>query len=448
MVPLIPFLVVALGIGVAVVVRGVRGQRVGDAPHCRACEYELTGLAELQDARCPECGAELSPATVARGERRRRPGQIFAGVAFVLAMGLLLAVVSSRAARSYDWYRLRPAGWLIDDVERGTSAARAMAELARREADGGRLAPGQRERLAELALRAQASPAPERVPLGDRLLDFLATAAAAGRLSEAQRERFFEQAMLLTLHARTPVAVGERVPFQLRRASRISATGGWWVSVETRGAAFDGTTFPFGGGRSTSSGVGAGGSGGASARATRPGTHTLTVQARVRVYQGGNHDESKGVLVHERDAELAVPVVVVDGPPPALRQIDDASLAPAILTSLRVQAPLTRYPDRLSGNLTVPGLPVDVAFEVFARTGGREYRMGALARAAAPVINLSTGFSTWGKENLPPPVDKVDVVFRSSEEVARGTVELTQFWKGEIVVPDVPVVPVTPQTTP
>jgi hypothetical protein len=49
-------------------------------------------------------------------------------------------------------------------------------------------------------------------------------------------------------------------------------------------------------------------------------------------------------------------------------------------------------------------------------------------------------------------VEQMDVILRSSEKVARGTVDQFQIWKGEIVIPDVkvqrPAWPKRPGTAP
>ncbi len=83
----IGWLLAMLG-AIAVLVRGLRGDRQGDTPWCAACGHNLTGLSLIRRACCPECGAHLhrSPG-VRRGGRRLRRGDLIVGV--LLTIGLL-----------------------------------------------------------------------------------------------------------------------------------------------------------------------------------------------------------------------------------------------------------------------------------------------------------------------------------------------------------------------
>ncbi len=76
--PAIPWwlALIPLVLGLTLVWFGVRPRRRGTTPHCRRCNYNLTGL---DSDRCPECGTPLTPKTVVIGEGRRRPVRIVAG---------------------------------------------------------------------------------------------------------------------------------------------------------------------------------------------------------------------------------------------------------------------------------------------------------------------------------------------------------------------------------
>src|SRR5688572_8625169 len=107
--------------------------RTGDAPHCRGCGYLLQGN---QSGRCPECGRELTAKNTVRGERRRRPRLEAVGwVSGVLAVLCLVAAGSERV-RGIDWYRYRPASWVVRDagLSDAERSARAWQELSRRRA--------------------------------------------------------------------------------------------------------------------------------------------------------------------------------------------------------------------------------------------------------------------------------------------------------------------------
>src|SRR5688572_10990574 len=98
-------------------VRGVRVRRRGETPHCRKCDYPLTGLTE--PSQCPECGAKLTETrAVAYGERYRRRRLAWAGATVMLLAAVPLSLVATGAARRFDWYRLRPTNWVLNDLER------------------------------------------------------------------------------------------------------------------------------------------------------------------------------------------------------------------------------------------------------------------------------------------------------------------------------------------
>ena len=88
--------------------------------------------------------------------------------------------------------------------------------------------------------------------------------------------------------------------------------------------------------------------------------------------------------------------------------------------------------------------PINLAFEFFIRNKGREYPAGSITYPKA-----STSASIYTLQDYPKPLpEKVDIIFRSSEAVARHTMDFTQIWKGELVFKDVPIVkPATRPTT-
>lgn len=49
--------IIVPALGLALLIVGLRGRRIGDAPHCRQCKYNLTGV---PSTRCPECGHDLT----------------------------------------------------------------------------------------------------------------------------------------------------------------------------------------------------------------------------------------------------------------------------------------------------------------------------------------------------------------------------------------------------
>jgi hypothetical protein len=100
---------------IAAIWTGWRGRRVGDAPHCQACNFDLTGVFP-QRTVCPECGADLTgdPA-VAPGRFERRWKRLTLGVV-VLVLSVTIPVLSIGGTLSIgNLVGLLPTQTLIDE---------------------------------------------------------------------------------------------------------------------------------------------------------------------------------------------------------------------------------------------------------------------------------------------------------------------------------------------
>ena len=143
-------------VGVALLLAGQLGQTVGNVPHCRRCNYCLTGV---QSARCPECGAELQDCNIRTGRHHRSFGQVALGVSCLLAC-LLLCVVAvrgicaeaSRPPTAWEAVRDRtPTPKLLRNAEKGDWAS--ISCLSQRGLDG-TLTASQADEFYTLILKA------------------------------------------------------------------------------------------------------------------------------------------------------------------------------------------------------------------------------------------------------------------------------------------------------
>ncbi|MFW6061121.1 MAG: zinc ribbon domain-containing protein, partial [Phycisphaeraceae bacterium] len=181
-------LTVGLGmVGLALLLWGGRGRRVGDHPHCRACGFDLFGLAE-DTTGCPECGHDLTrPRASVRGARQRRKG--------ALAVGGMLVIVTSALVGLSTWHRTSKAAfyakapsiylvWALPDPL-------ARDELSNR-LNNGNLSAGMTKRVVDRALDVQGDPART---WDDAWGGFIEDAHGAGFVSQAQIERYAKQAV-------------------------------------------------------------------------------------------------------------------------------------------------------------------------------------------------------------------------------------------------------------
>jgi hypothetical protein len=432
-----PAAVALLGLigGLLLLWRGRRGRRRGDTPHCRRCDYALVGIAS---ERCPECGAELTARNIVHGEKVRRPGLVWTGAALMLLSLAGLAIQGPAAYRPVDWYRLKPTGWVVEDLSSPNAAlaARAWNELSRRDQSSG-LAPSHRARVVDVALGYQALPKPP--PIASSMVDWVAEAVLDGKLDGPRREKFFEQCVRLSLVARPKVALGDPIPYRVETAGRAPTGGNWQYQADREVVTLDGAEVARMTGNSGGSGFGATGSSTSSVPCKTPGKHAIGVKARVRVFQRGAAElvEPPGRLVHEREVTLTADTeVVADASPGLAKAVDVPALAARILGSFRSARIERTTDDSARFQLSVANVPVDVAFDVVVRAGGVEYPLTTITFRKGATTELHAG----GNFRPPDDVRTADLVFRSSERAARKTVDLVEFWKGELVIDNVPVV--------
>ncbi len=218
--------------GLVLVTLALIGRRVGDAPHCRRCGYNLTGL---DDPRCPECGVERSPRTVRRGLRRKRKGLLALGITLAtpaLAGLAFLIVARYRAINVYDYY---PASWLITLAERDELEAHKalLRRLTSRE-----LSEGERARLATVSLAHNTLTDPTRRRF--YWSAFLSEMELKGWLAKEDRERFLEQMLPMKLNVRRRVREAEPVATGLSCLDRGASMLPYRFGVQLEGRCVDG----------------------------------------------------------------------------------------------------------------------------------------------------------------------------------------------------------------
>ncbi|HOW69821.1 MAG TPA: hypothetical protein PKY77_04400 [Phycisphaerae bacterium] len=429
-------LIVPLVGGLLLLVGGLHTRRRGHTPHCRNCEYNLTGLTS---DHCPECGTEVTPFTIAYGEPRRRPRRAVAGAALLL----LAAALMVGAVGNFDWYSLFPTALLIYQTSSGdpATASKAWNELDRR-IRAGQLSAGQHARLIDLALKEQGATGK---PMRGNVIDYLGDCYFRGLLSQAQQKLFFDQMTTVKLTVRPTVILGDSVPYEVSHQSRSPSTGMWYRVGIGQGTSLDGKALP---GRGDRYGSGSGGGGGSMSTTLEckvPGKHALKVTPEVAVFSGTSFDENTSTVLNKRNIPLeATFEVLASEPPDYIRATEDPSQAERLKSTItpnqfRWQRSFDakrgiRY--GLNAQIELKRPPVDVAFDVMARINGKEYRVGS--------IHLPRGkFTNWGIGHgdavLPEQAAKVDVILRGSKKVARATVAQFSYWDGELVYEDVPV---------
>jgi len=436
-----------LVLGGALMLRGFRPWRQGDAPYCAKCGYSLIGI---DSQRCPECGTVISPKTTVRGKRHPRPVVGVAGLVLVLGGLVSWGVGAYAPLKQVKFYQYVPASWVMRDLRSPdqAKATKAWDDLVRRWQAGG-LDASQKDRLIDLCLAEQVGP--RRAGLTTRLISHLQRCCLDGVLSELQQRRFLSQIPQTDLIARPRAAYGAEVPYELRcrggGPSRQHKERHFWVRMGSRGDLLldgkpdtPGTFVHSGGQRATINDVFSTGSTLLSP-SLKPGQHELSLPLKVSVFFGAYLDEGASRLCHQEDRLLTATFEVLrPGAGDGIRLIQHSSLRGELLKCFQRLQLHVKRPDPSRLNCCTLGavfdpLPVGVAFDIYIRVKGKERRVGSLARPAMPEQG---GYELrfW----LDPPVpEMVDVILRSSKAIAQETTDVLEMWDGELVFENVPV---------
>lgn len=184
-------------LGVVMIVRGLRGRRVGNTPHCRRCDYVVDeallaaafGRGAAASPKCPECGAVLRAGDAIRqGERRRRPMLAVAGLVVLLVGVPVVMAGAGGFLSSTAITKHAPTGLLLWQVRQGTQRMvdGGLAELVARNINGKLVGTEQREILDTLIERFER---PSNAWTAQCQEAFSTFEAVAGPLTQGEMER-------------------------------------------------------------------------------------------------------------------------------------------------------------------------------------------------------------------------------------------------------------------
>ncbi|HYE18153.1 MAG TPA: hypothetical protein VEA69_06900 [Tepidisphaeraceae bacterium] len=418
--------------------RAWRGRRVGDHPVCRRCEYDLYGVPGV--AVCPECGADVGGpgAVVAGGARRRRPRVALAAAVALVGLVVGLVLTWREAGRAWEVDANRPTWWLVGRLAdaRPAERDRAFAELARRQG-AGTLTAGQVASAAERLIAIQGDRA---VPWNAGWGDFVEAGREAGAVPDGPWATYARQAPVLELRNRQTVRRGEPMPLYIGVGpSRVGRGQALQVRYTARfrvgGQALSGQ--PWAGANDLS----AFGAGGRFDRLDLPaevlaaladGPQSLEADFEVEAFDKSGQSAAKWALAERR------PWALVAAGAATVEVVRSAQLDAEVARALGARSVLYQPDGFVWVPLEVgPGMSADLAVDVSFRAGGQTWPAGR-----ATMLVKHSGTTAGSARDLPATFRElrtVDVVLRGSADAARGTVEMTRVWGGEVVIPGVPV---------
>ena len=457
------FFLCLLIVGFILLFKGLWPRRIGNAPFCRKCGYNLTGLTGI---KCSECGSVLKDKGVVYGERPKRKGLIVAGALccfpLLLFVGTLLADVNC--------YQFMPTFMLISDSQSAsqTVSYKAWRELNRR-IKAGKLSSRQHNRLIELCLTEQGRPRepslPNQIPIekeklvggggflgrirGARVkgggssvrdlsayVNYLGLAYSKQLMSTEQSNRFFEQMFIYEFDARSRVVAGCRVPYKLRHISRCPDNP-WWVTIETSYGYAEGEEINTGKSFTLNrTNMFCGGT--YSVPCPDAGMHTLHITSSICVYVGPSGDPQASTLQREWKVRYTKDLeVLATEPTDYITMVNDRKLDAKLQKCFKpLRFEQSDYAaDVVEGDLFVDTLPVNVACDVRVRANGKEFPANPLLLYGNKPPSQS--YLLWG--SMDPSIKTVDLVLSSSERLVRESLDMYEAWQGELVIKDVPI---------
>jgi hypothetical protein len=284
--------------------------------------------------------------------------------------------------------------------------------------------------------------------LANNILDFVGSRYVNQKLTASQSDRFFANMMKVNLSVRPVIGSRSPVVYSVTNVGR-GPTRDWWYRLRTLESQIDDGPVITNVVRTTSGGNGFGlslesspqDSGSMLAPVSNPGAHRLRIKIEMTIgttggVSGANLDEH-AVAAKRVTQDLFADFQVMEGDTPidAVAGPDAAAIRSLLTTKL------TANPDnRPPLNFTVfsaASLPVDLAFDASIKFDGQEYPIGGVTlHKGRPAGDFSYIGVTRFPAELP---SSANVTLRSSEAVARQTVDITRIWKGQILLPNVPI---------
>lgn len=415
--------------GVALLLLARRGRRVGEHPHCRRCEYNLSGGPEAK--ACPECGSDLAlPRAVVIGERRARPlhAAIGAGL-LLLALGLGGSVMYAQM-QSFDWNTIKPAWLLIREMPDSSSARRELAARIKNKA----ITPAEVTRIVHVGLDWQGDlTKPWLTDWGDLIEE----ARRVQMVSEEDWNRYVRQAPgPMELQIRPRLERGQPISFQFgNRRNRVAGVTVLQFRYEIGEIDVDGRGMNSGRARDVWKGLQF-----ASPKLVtftlpweecaddqvKPGEHQWQVAYRVFGSEGLGRRESD--VTHWDLAVQARATVLPEGQS-AVTPIRDEILLEPMQRSLSMEEVRFDHKghDCLAFRLLARRPPAPGVFDVVARSGSQEWTLTTIFFEAKEENSWSIGGKCAGYETGP-----IQVILRPNAKAAERHISQSGYWAEEI----------------
>jgi hypothetical protein len=286
-------------------------------------------------------------------------------------------------------------------------------------------------------------------------------AQSAGKISAARWQLYARQAPGLLFQVRPAVQRGRMLPLSISSANRAGSNyenlfAEYQTFTITAGHAS--TTQPYGIYIPIGSGVATTKSGGFTMRVSSVSAGTmLDSKFEEGLPDGpnvihlslpgvvGQGMPLKGPILATVNAQATVTVNILPATQAAVALHHDPSLQAAVERAISVSPVMHQYTAKPGGTtsleiwLLANAPPIDLSYDVFARSGDRQWEIGHLyyAQSDGPhntQFQLGADAPEFGQHP-----DPLDIVFRPDPDYAAKWTDITEIWDGEVVIKNVEI---------
>jgi len=171
-----------------------------------------------------------------------------------------------------------------------------------------------------------------------------------------------------------------------------------------------------------------------------------TDPTKTKRFTSGNHKERydyvKANMIMEWFDTISIPIEVVEPDTQIIELVDDPELKDKIRNAIRVQRcgfkkNLIWVSARIEADKYK--LPMPVAFKVIWRVNNKEWLVNEFVAGKSQLTHSHKPLVVYLKD-FPLNATSVDVILRSSVELAEEHYDLTEIWQGEIIFPYQPLI--------
>lgn len=430
---------VALLLGLALLILGLRGRRVGDHPHCTACGFDLFGLPP-ESVRCPECGGDtrnMGARETGRHVRRSRP--LLVGVLLLLPSGAYLGVLATAMLGAFDLTPYKPIWWLASDATSPAAPLRqqAIKEIQTRLA-ANKLTATDGDRVAASVVALQTNPVSAWQPECGDLLSLL---RSAGLVSDPLWKQYGKNAApRLSMVVRPRVRIGDPIPFQIKQpGAPVGEKTRFYATTTQRDIRIGAVTLTLRAGN-TSSISNSGPSWTTPsidakdyAHQLQPGRHRIVV-VQERIIRDGYRDAD--LTLHTDTVTLEADFDLLPADQPTVALVDDPALKLAVMKSMSPRLTISSQ-GYLNVSTDVEKPPVGLGYRVTLTSGETRKDVGTIALAAGKQTSFHHGWvQAW-----PTELKTGSLLYEPDVTAAASTVNVFEIYNQPLQWENLPIGP-------